>query len=174
MSLTPTAETVGAYSTRYTWSGTAPYDVYLNGDLYLDQTSATTAVIQYPGETVPYAIEVRDATDSGLPESVKFSPNLRLQWRGQAGTDYYKIETYTGGEWVTQQIAKENGAGYYSFVTVAQGDATSPQWRVVPVDARKYEGDPVSFTQYIVRNPEPPAVAFSYDAGTGDLTVSAA
>lgn len=173
MPLTPTAERVGPYSVRYTWSGTAPYDVWVNGELVLNQTTDTTTVIQFPGEAVPHAVEVLDATDTGMAESLRYSPRLRLQWRGHAGVEHYRVQTYADSAWSTQQIASEDGRGYYTYTTIAQADATSAQWRVIPVDERGYEGEPVAFTFYVVRNPAPPAVDFSYNAGTGNLTVSA-
>lgn len=173
MSLTPTAERLGTYAVRYTWSGTAPYAVWVNGEKLLNQTTLTEAIVQFPGESVPHACEVRDANDSGSAESVVYSPRLRIQWRGQNDAEYYKVQTYTGGAWATQQVVREDGSGYYQFSTVAQTDGATVQWRVVPVDERGYSGAAIDFSQFVVRNPAPPDVTMTYAAGTGLLTVAA-
>ncbi len=173
MSITVTAERVGTYAVKYAWTGTAPFDIWCNGEKILNQTTTTSTVVQFPSETVPHAIEVRDADSVGVANSVKYSPRIRLQWRGQSGVDYYKVQAYLSAEWSTRQIVRENGKGYYMFTTIAQADASTVQWRIVPVDYRKYEGEPVTFSHYVVRNPEPPDVALSYAAGTGLLTVAA-
>ena len=174
MPLLPTAEKLGAYSVRYTWAGTSPFDVYVNGERVLNQTTDTTLVVQYPSEATPHACEVRDANDTGTAASVEYSPRLRLQWRGQADAQFYHIQKYVASVWTTQQIASETGKGYYNYTTTAQADDTTVQWRVMPQDSRGYQGTPVDFSFFVVRNPAPPAVAYSYAAGTGLLTVSAA
>lgn len=173
MSIVTTAEKVGATTVRYTWSGTAPYDVWLNGEKVLSQTDATSFVAQSPGEDVPYAIEVTDATLVGVAESERYSPRLRIQWRGQTDAAYYAIQRYSGSAWETKQIARESGQGYYRYITTAEADGASAQWRVVAEDEDGNEGAVLSHTQTVVCNPSPPNVAGTYAAGTGLLTIAA-
>lgn len=175
MPLTPTAERVGDYAVKYSWSGTAPFDVWLDGVLLLNQTSLTERVVQtIDGTTDPLpAVEILDDTDTETAESYRYSPLLRFQWRGQAGVTLYLIQEYSDAAWTTRAVAYENGQGYYTHTTTALADATAHQWRVLAQDENGYTGDALTITHTTVRNPAPPAVAYSYDEGTGNLTVSA-
>lgn len=172
MSIATTAERVGPYSVRYTWSGTAPYDVWVNGEKIADQTTDTEYVSESFGSAVPVAIEVTDADDVNPADSDRYSPRIRFQWRGQADAAFYLLQRYDGESWITKQIANETGKGYYTFTTVADADGDTPQWRVLSEDSRGYQSEVRSHSHTIVCNPTPPNVAFSYDEGTGLLTVS--
>ena len=175
MPLTPTATRTGANSVKYTWSGTAPYDVWQDGIKVLDQTTLTQYIAQtLDGSTNPLpAIEVLDDTDTTTAQSYRFSPRVTFQWRGQADALVYLIQEYVDAEWTTRAAAVETGDGYYQFTTAALDDVTTATWRVRPQDANGYSGDPVTLTHFMVRNPAPPAVSYSYSSGTGNLTVSA-
>jgi hypothetical protein len=173
MPLIPIAEMIGDYGIRYTWAGTAPYDVWLNGALRLSSSTETTLVVDFPNETTPPAIEVRDATDTGEALSLKHSPRLRLQWRGARDALLYRIERWSGTAWVVKQIANETAQGYYSFLTLPEEDGATVQYQIVAVDGRDHEGEVIQHTQTMACVPSPPAVEYSYDDGTGLLTVAA-
>jgi len=174
MPLTPQAERLGLYSTRYTWSGNAPYRVWVEGELRLDQSDATELIVQYPGAAMPQAIEVLDSNDTDPAESEAYSPRLRLQWRGQADAAAYLVQRLAGSEWETRTPVGESGLGYYRYITVPEIDGTEVQWRIVAQDSQGYQGAVLRHTQTVVCNPLPPAFEDSYDAGTGLLTVEAA
>lgn len=167
MPLTPTAERISSRTVKYTWSGDAPYDVWLDGTKVLSASDATQYIAQTTdGTTNPLpAIEVRDDNDSGLAQSEQYAPTFRLQWRGQTDAAIYIIQEYVSDNWTTRATAIETGAGYYNYTTRALPDNTSANWRVVPRDVNGYEGDPVYFTHTVVCNPAPPAVTFSYSGG---------
>lgn len=173
MSILANAEKVGATAVRYTWSGTAPYDVWVNGERVLEQTELEAYVIESYGVTPVYAVEVIDADDVNAADSQRYSPRLRLQWRGQADAAVYLIERYEDAAWVTKQIARESGRGYYTFTTPAEADGATAHWRVLAEDERGYQSEVAALSHVVVCNPGPPDVAFSYDEGTGLLTVSA-
>ena len=172
MPITPTATRTGSYSVRYDWSGTAPFDVWRDGVKVLNQTDATTLTVQTTdGTTNPLpAVEILDSTDTDPAQSEVYSPRLRFQWRGQADASLYIVQQYTAGEWTTIQAVRESGIGYYCYDCLAQADGEDVQFRVLPQDSRGYQGLPISFTARVVCNPAPPAVAFTYDSGTGDVT----
>ena len=174
MSILVTAERVGTYTVKYTWSGTAPYDVWMNGEKILDQTSVEEYIAQYAGSDVPYAIEVTDADDVTDADSLRFSPRLRLQWRGQADAYFYRIQRYNGSSWITKQIAEERGRGYYQFITPQETDGASVQWRVLAEDDQGNQSDAEQFTWSVVCNPDPPNVVGNWDEGSGELVISAA
>ena len=171
MPLTPIAERLSDYATRYTWIGTAPYDVWLNGQRMAYQTTATVFVVEHYGGGVAPWIEVRDSTDTDPAESLANSPRMRLQWRGQSDANLYLIQRWDGTEWETKAIQREDGRGYFSHLTTPEIDGTTAQWRVIAQDIRGYESETMSWSQLIVCNPKAPLVDASYLAG--DLTVEA-
>lgn len=172
--IVPIAEVQGPYAVRYTWSGTAPYDVWLNGERVVNQGAEAEFVAQRPGGGVYYAIEVRDAASTGEPESAMYSPRLRLQWRGNVDTSVYLVQRYSGSEWVTQQIVVEGGEGYYVYFTPGEADGDTVQWRVVSEDEAGNQGTVAAHSEVMVCTPAPPDVVGSYAAGTGLLTIAAA
>lgn len=174
MPLTPTATRTGRYSVTYTWSGTAPFNVWLDGINVLQNTTATTYTAQSTdGTTNPLpAIEVLDDTDTDAAQSQAYSPRVKFQWRGQADASLYIIEYFDDGEWTPIASVKESGIGYYSFESTAQGDGETVQFRVIAQDSRGYQSLPLTLSHTVVCNPAPPAVAYTYSAGTGLLTVA--
>ena len=174
MPITPTAIRTGSYSVKYDWSGTAPYDVWQDGVKVRNQTTSTTYTAQTTnGTTNPLpAIEITDSTDTDPAQSIQYSPLVKFQWRGQADASYYVVEQYIDSEWTALAMIKENGTGYYSYESTHQTDGITAEFRVLPTDSRAYQGLPLPITHTVVRNPVPPAVAYSYSAGTGLLTMS--
>lgn len=175
MPVTPTATRTGSYAVRYEWMGTAPFDVWRDGRIVLEQTTATTYTAQTTdGTTAPLpAIEILDDTDTTIAQSRQYSPVVRFQWRGQSDASYYKIQQYVDSEWTAIGMVRESGAGYYSWASQPQTDGESVEFRVVPYDTRGYDGLPLPVTHTVVCNPSPPDVSYTYNAGTGLLTIAA-
>ncbi len=173
MPLTPTATRIGSYSVQYAWSGTAPFNVWLDGANVLQDSTLTSYRAQTTdGTTNPLpAIEVLDSTDTEIAESRRYSPLVRIQWRGQNDAAFYIIEQNISASWTPLTMVREDGSGYYSFESTAQADGSTAEFRVIPYDSRGYDGIPVYITHSVVCNPSPPAIAYDYDDGTGDLTV---
>lgn len=173
MPLLVTAEQVAATTVRYTWSGEAPYDVWLNGARVLRQTNQTAFVVEYNGEGAEPWIEVLDANDSEPAQSELYSPILRIQWRGRADATGYTLERFNVDTeaWEPVQFLVEAGRGYCWTKTLAEIDGIEPEYRVVARDARDYESPVVEVTRRIVCNPRTPVVAGTYDSDTGELTV---
>ena len=175
MPVTPTTTRIAPSAIKYTWTGTAPYDVWVDGRKALDQTSLTEYITQTTdGTTNPLPpVEIFDATDTGTPQNKKYSPRLRFQWRGQSDAAIYLIQEYAAAAWTTKATVLEDGRGYYSFETPRQEDGATIQWRVLPQDSAGYQGDPLPFSFTVVCNPYPPAVEYTYSSIAG-LIVSAA
>lgn len=174
MPLIPIAEQLAPNAVRYTWSGDAPFDVWLRGELVASQVSTTSLIVEYAGEDAEPWIEVLDANDVDPAQSWQHSPRIRLQWRGQADAALYFIERNNGSTWEAKAVTVENARGYYSHVTLPEANGAMVQWRVRAEDARGYEGAAVlEHTQVVICVPETPAVSGAYDEGTGNLTVSA-
>ena len=176
MPIIPTATRAGSYSVRYDWTGTAPFDVWLDGVKVLDGTELLTYTAQnIDASTNPLpAVEITDATDTETAQSEQYSPRVRMQWRGQSDADYYVVEQNIDAAWTALAMVRENGSGYYNFESTAQTDDTTAEFRVIPYDSRGYDGLPLYITHSVICNPAPPAVSYTYSAGTGDLTVAGA
>ena len=173
MPLLTTAEQVAATTVRYTWAGTSPFDVWLNGERILAGTTATSFIVDYSdGEAEPW-IEVLDDDDTDPAQSEQYSPRMRLQWSGNADADMYSVQRYDTdeAEWVDKQFDREMGNGYCWSWTTPEPEGTTLQWRVVAQDTREYESTVLAFSKLIVCNPRTPVVTGDYDANTGDLTV---
>ena len=158
---------VGSRAWEFDMTGnTAPYTYYLYGKVILI-TNNDIEIIEDFGATTfvnePPPVEIFDANDTGTPESVSRPPYAILQWRGVPGSDLYRVEKNTGS-WVAQTpVVIEDGSGYFRFDTGAIDDITTSQYRVIAVDENAVESDPIPFDVYIVRNPAPPEVTFTWD-----------
>ena len=124
MPILTTAEQVAPTTVRYTWSGDAPFDVWLNGACILRQTTQTAFVVEYDGETAEPWIEVLDSNDTDPAESERYSPLLRLQWRGRSDAQGYTLQRFTT-EWEDVQFISELGRGY-CWTCATRGVATRP------------------------------------------------
>lgn len=173
MPLITTTEQVAATTVRYSWSGTAPYDVWLNGECLLRQTASTSFVVEYDGESAEPWIEVLDSTDVDPAQSELYSPRMRLQWRGQADAQHYAVQRFNVDTeaWDDAQFVAELGRGYCWTKTPPEADGATAPWRVVAMGSRGYESPVVAVGRVIVCNPRTPVVAGVYDALSGDLTV---
>lgn len=177
MPLITTAEQVAPTTVRYTWSGAAPYDVWMNGEKLLAGTLATEFVVDFASSLAEPWIEVLDADDTSPAQSEQYSPRMRLQWRGQADADMYAVQRYNpapdeGEEpWEDKQFVRETGRGYYWSWTTPEAHGSATLWRVVAQDTRNYESAVIEYSKTTVCNPATPVVSGDYDAGTGELTI---
>lgn len=167
----------GPAAWRYAWSGTSPFYVYRDGKnvFGISSTTKTEWIFENRDPYEPPVVEVIDSTETTADvEQVEHPPYAILQWRGAANAVQYVLQEYDSdtGLWKTWQSVRETGAGYYSFQTPVLDDQTTHTWRVVAMDAAENESY-IVHTLYMVRNPDPPTIDISYDAGTGDVTVSA-
>jgi hypothetical protein len=174
---------VGSVEYYAVLSGNDPFDLYVDGVLqsqnmlFADPVSGHTTNEEYwyfNGDAYePDAAELRDADSTGTAESVLYPPYLILQWRGDDDAESYLIQQYVDSAWSDIANVAEDNKGYYQYQTVALTDATTHQWRVLPVDHYGNEGTPVQFDMFLVRNPDTPSYAVTWDAGTNEIVVSA-
>ena len=174
---------VGYATWWYTYSGTAPFRRYVNGRLvrsYTDveegQSEDTFIKVSDNSDNLePPVVEVYDSTDeTSIPIQYENASQLILQWRGGPDDDFYKVEYYDGAEWIEpdNSTVRSNGNGYYQFNTVTR-QADSVQWRITARHTNGTSSNAVSYTVFVVPNPEPPSITGTYAAGTGLLTISA-
>ena len=170
---------IGEGAWRYEWSGTAPFGVYAMGRTLLSGSTDTSIVVQWDdGEThtEPPAIELQDADGytpdaGGIISQIVYAPGVSLQFRGRTTNSYYTVEQYIGAAWEVVAVIQETAAGYYSY-TAPYLIAGTYQFRVTPYDITATAGTPLAFT--LIHHTAPaPELTYSYNAGTGIVTVSA-
>lgn len=164
---------VGTKACRYTWTGTAPYTVYLKGDAVLQNTEQTEYTAQWTDDLVePPPIEVIDSTQSAATlQQVLHSHKITLQFRGRRTNSYYVGQIYVGS-WIDAVTIVEDGRGYYQ-VDTGEWPTGSYQFRITPYDSSGTAGTPLQFSIFHHTNPTPPELSYTYDSGTGNLTVDA-
>jgi hypothetical protein len=169
LSLTP----AGTFAWRLAWTGDdadATYRVFRDGRL-LATTRLTELLVGATGGAPP-VFEVLD--DPEAEPAAGFPATATLAWYASAGAARYRVEQDVGGNWTEVDALPDDGSGYFRWTSDALADVTAYDFRVVPVGANGNDGTPLEYAVLMVRVPEPPAVAYSYDAGTGNVTISAA
>ncbi len=171
------ATRTGATSYRYTWSGTAPFNVYAYGQLYLANTDQTQLDITWSTDTAahrldPPPIEVIDSTETAVAlKQVLHPPTAEVQFRGQTTASYYKVEVSDdgGSNWSDKSVPEE-GRGYYR-VPFYIADTASLQFRVSAYDAQGGQGDYMEFDLFHHTAQTPPLMSYVYSSGTGNVTI---
>ncbi len=172
--MTLTVKKLGTRTWQYQWTGTAPFDVYQDGEKIFDQTTLTETILKSASDVEPPVLEVVDADTTTIAESLTHSPRSTIQWRGDTGARFYLVQENVSSVWTTRTVLSESGRGYYQFTTGALADVTTAQWQVVIVDQVGNESLGLPFDVFPVRNPPAPDITISYDSGTGNVTVAAA
>lgn len=169
----------GALSYRYEWSGTAPFNVYAYGQLYLANTDQTELIMTWDTNTAnhlldPPPIEVIDSTQTAVAlKQVLHPPNIEIQFRGQTTASYYAVELSSdaGATWSALNVPEE-GKGYYRFAFYLP-TSLDLQFRISAYDAQGGQGDYMEFDLFHHTPPIAPVVEYTYSAGTGLVTMSA-
>jgi len=164
----------GAGAWLFTATGTANFKWYKDG-LEIAETADEYLRIDN-GADEPPQLECLDSTEgSSTPNSVTYAPYAVLQWRRSSNATGYKVEAYESAAWTHKAwIYQHDDMAYYRYETRTLTDVTTAQWRVIPVDAQEREGNPIQMDFFVCRQPDTPSVSYTYDSGTGEVTVSAA
>lgn len=142
--------------------------VWRDGVLAVATTMASyTAGV--PNGTYP----VWDVFDDAASEPDLVLPSqLVVQWEGLGGNAAsYRVEAYEDAAWVTKDRQAERGDAYYQWRSGHLADETTYQYRVVAVAPDGNETVCTAMSGLMVRTPDPPDVEYTYDAGTGDVTM---
>lgn len=166
------------YSWKFVWTGTSPYYVIRKGVLvFPPSTTRTEWIFDHDDDQEPPVVEVYDSTQvSTASVQLTNPPYGMLQWWHAENAAYYLVQKeVTDGAatyWVNvPPLIIDLGVGYYQYETPALSDETTTSYRVVAVDQNGAQ-NLVEFDIPMVRNPDPPRITISYDAGTGNATVS--
>lgn len=157
----------------FTWpADSGDYSIWLDGVLL---STVTTEEYTYDLAeeyiNAPPPLEIVNSADDA--DSAEHPPFAIIQWRGTTTAAQYVLEEVVDAVATERKTIFENGSGYYAFQTPVLTDCASATWQVIPIDEDGNEGDPLSFTAYIVRNPDAPQVSIAIAGGTVTVSVGA-
>lgn len=171
---TLTVTRVGDVGFRLDFASDQPeptFYVYRDGRAVSEGTQPSYLAVVLPGESPVF--EVLDDAEAAPQEG--YPAYVTLSWyAGGADVDRYLVQQFVSGVWTTKATVRDSGRPYFTWRSGTLADVTSHQFRVIPVGDNGNQGTATSFTVLMVRYPDPPDVAFSYDEGTGEVTVAAA
>lgn len=134
-------------------------------------------VLSVPEGSSP-VIDVLDDDTAAAPDG---NPDyVTLVWYSPGGplsaatVDYYRIDENIGSIWTETAYVPDTGAGYFTWTSEPLADGVTHQFRVVPVGQNGNPGTAVTFLMLVVRYPDPPAVTYAFNPGTGTVTIAAA
>ena len=97
--------------------------------------------------------------------SIAFSGRLQLQWYG-TGDLSYRVEKLISAVWTLQETVPDDGRGYYTWRSPQLTDVTTHSYRIVPVSIAGNQGTALSLVSLLVRHPDSPSVAVTYNGST--------
>lgn len=167
-----TPELVGLSTFRLSWSSDQPapvtYRIFRDGTLITTTPEEEFNFSIEPGEQP--LIEILD--DGTTSPSLAFPSRFTLSWRSVVGAASYRIEELIGVSFVTRQVVTDDGRKWNEWDSRPLEDDQLHEFRITPIGDNGNNGTPVTFQIKMVRHPDPPPVAYSYDQATGkvDLT----
>lgn len=153
---------------RMSWADTVDtYWVYVDGrlvsiqgDAYINLESTTGAVPQ---------CEVATDEDD-VPNQLLYPWRANLAWYdGDTSPARYHVVKLSGS---AIDVLASTALSYVRWQSGVLDDQTSYAYTVDPIDAYDLTGTSQSFTVVIARHPDDPNVTYSYDAGSGEVTIS--
>lgn len=160
----------------FTWAstGAAYYRIVLHGH-EIANTVGTSYTFNLPISSninTPPPIEVVAERDLAVSE---FNlPYMILQWYGVANAVSYRLYELVDASWVLKDTFANQQQFLYTFTTSILADETDAKFRVVAVNEVGMESSPLAFAYKVVRPPHPVATAYTYNAASGTMSISAA
>jgi hypothetical protein len=163
-----TATPISTTAWRMSWTGSGTFYVYQNGRRISIQTD-TQIDIQTADGAVP---QIEVATASGdVPYQLLYPWRANLAW--------YDGDALASAYYVVQQDGTAIDAilgatrEYVRWQSKPLADQTTYAYQIDPYATGNLIGESVTHDVVIARNPDDPNVTYSYDATSGDLTISA-
>jgi hypothetical protein len=142
--------------------------VWQDGLLINTTSSGSQLFTVAAGESL--VVEIFDAATE-RPEAA-FPGRLTLGWYATPATAAYRVDYFADGTWIQQARVREDGRGYYAWRSAFLADVTTHLFRVVPIGNNGNAGAPLVFSVLMVRHPDAPNSDFSYDAGSGVVSIT--
>lgn len=158
------------------------YYHWFNHGAYLGRTT-TPMVTVSPQAGEQLRVAVIDTTDpdydpiANAPDG--YPARRTIKWHTSQASDvshYHVEENEDAGGWTKiGTVAHDGKTWQYTFTTLPLTDLASYQFRVKAVDTAGNEGTALTLAAAtVVRTPDAPAFALSFDEGTTKVTISAA
>lgn len=159
-----------AWSSDQVISDSNPYRVYQDGVLVSTQTTNTITVNAPTGQIPVFEIldDVAAVPQPGFPAYVY------LSWELDLDAVFYLIEKFNGAWEEQATIAADLTRSFQSWQSPSQTDLSTTQWRVTGIDAAGNLGTPTTYSVLMVRHPDTPTVAMSFNSGPRTVTIAAA
>jgi len=162
-------------------SGTIYYHWYIDG-AWVGSGRSPTRTFHLPADdqVVLVCQDTNDADYDPVAEAPAGWPARRtLYWLRSVDPAIaaYRIEqNRAGAGWVTLGIVRQDGTRWeHQLLTPRLDDLIVYQWRVVPMDAAGNDGTALTIgTETVVRTPDAPAFAATFDEETTQVTLAAA
>jgi hypothetical protein len=148
----------------------AVFYVWKNADLVCTSQGNRIVVSISSGET-PVISVFDSATEK--PENI-FPSRITLGWYKAADTETYRIEKYSGSEWVNVAEVKDISKQFYIWKSEIISDGEEVQFRIIPVGRNGNDGTAKVFNVLMVRVPDVPDVNYSYSSSTQKITITEA
>jgi len=173
MSVTITREArIGPASWLLEWSSTESdptYYIYLDGQLQATTTREWWQFDLLENEQVQIEI-----LDSAATPQTAYPSRATIAWLPVDDAERYKVDQYSGGAWSTVRTTYDDIASGYTHTTTPLADDTTHQFRVVPVGENEIDGNEINVNIHMVRRPDKPDVAYTYNDGTATVTIASA
>jgi len=143
------------------------YRVYANG--WFVGTSVRNGMLVRIDDGPLFDLRVEDGPPSRAFEWHYNYPNtVTLQWAGVPDASYYQV---LDGELLLATIP-DAGKPYYTYTPPALTDGDQRTYTIRAYNANHVASDDLELDVTMVTTPTDDPVDFSYDAGTGELTIS--
>jgi len=166
------ATSLGGTAVLLSWESSAPppYFVYRDG-LLVAKTHLTQYTLSlFEGESP--LVEVTD--DASAVPSPAYPAYALVAWYASVGADKYLVQEFVSSAWVTRAEVLDQGQGYFIWRSRILEDGLAHQFRVLPVGSNGNSGTIATLNAFMVRNPSPPAVRFTYSNASETVTIQAA
>jgi hypothetical protein len=170
MSVTVTAQRMSRNTYLVTWVSTLATPTYY---IWQDGRLIETTTRQFRQFTVAdnQSIDVNVYDDATTP-GVGYPSTFRLEWDAISGSALYQIWQYIDSVWTQIGTILDGGASHYWWESGVLDDCTDHQFRVYAISTNNIPSLARDFTARMVRRPDNPTAAYSYDPDTGYVTIA--
>jgi hypothetical protein len=172
MATTLTVIPTGPTSFRLQASSTLPetdYRWFRDGVLYsVGRESFLDVRVSRSSQATFSVLDDEEDADALIEAGV--SSGLVIWWTRRESTQLYRVERWTGSEWVLVEIINESGLAVYSVAVEGLADETLHTLRIVAVDLTQQQAVIATRTAFLIRRPDVPPQTFAFDSETGEVT----
>jgi len=94
-----------------------------------------------------------------------------IWWQGDPRTAVYSVQQYVGAAWVEVANVLERGETVYKWETPFLENYQTHEFRIIATDPAGNESEALALSLFVVRRPEFTPWTYTYDSGTGRITV---